>query len=179
MRSDQSLIAAIMLLLCQYARSGNQSWGTARGSLQSLQSFFRQLTGEELSSHDERMLLLCQYARSGNQSWGTARGSLQSLQSFFRQLTGEELSSHDERIMHCKIRPCALTQASLAAEVKGSPVSVHIASPGMVATRLLLSGITTARAARAINILAEDPSVVAAWLAPRMRGVSGNGRYFK
>ena len=29
---------------------------------------------------------------------------------------------------------------SLAAEVKGSPVSVHLASPGMVATDLLLKG---------------------------------------
>lgn len=29
---------------------------------------------------------------------------------------------------------------SLAAELKGSPVSVHLASPGMVATDLLLKG---------------------------------------
>ncbi|KAL3133507.1 hypothetical protein ABBQ38_007365 [Trebouxia sp. C0009 RCD-2024] len=68
---------------------------------------------------------------------------------------------------------------SLAAEVKQSNVSVHLASPGMVATDLLLQGVSNPRAAKIVNILAEDPKVVAAWLAPRMRGVAGNGTYFK
>lgn len=68
---------------------------------------------------------------------------------------------------------------SLAAEVKQSKVSVHLASPGMVATDLLLKGVSNPRAAKIVNILAEDPKVVAAWLAPRMRGVAGNGTYFK
>ena len=68
---------------------------------------------------------------------------------------------------------------SLAAEVKQSKVSVHLASPGMVATDLLLLGVSNPGAAKIVNILAEDPGVVAKWLVPRMRGVTGNGKYFK
>lgn len=68
---------------------------------------------------------------------------------------------------------------SLAAETKKTKVSVHLASPGMVATDLLLKGVSSPTAAKFVNILAEDPHVVAAWLVPRMRGVTGNGKYFK
>lgn len=68
---------------------------------------------------------------------------------------------------------------SLAAEVKKTKVSVHLISPGMVATDLLLKGVSSPTAAKIVNILAEDPKVVAAWLVPRMRGVTGNGKYFK
>ena len=73
----------------------------------------------------------------------------------------------------------SLLQDSLAAEVRGSKVSVHMASPGMVATNLLLGSVKSARAAHFINVLAEDAGTVASWLVPRMRGVTGNGRYFK
>ena len=68
---------------------------------------------------------------------------------------------------------------SLAAEAKQSKVSLHLASPGMVATGLLLHGVSNPRAAKIVNILAEDSGVVAKWLVPRMRGVTGNGKYFK
>ncbi|KAL0054628.1 hypothetical protein WJX82_000172 [Trebouxia sp. C0006] len=68
---------------------------------------------------------------------------------------------------------------SLAAEVKNTKVCVHLVSPGMVATDLLLKGVSSPTAAKIVNILAEDPKVVAAWLVPRMRGVTGNGKYFK
>ena len=71
-------------------------------------------------------------------------------------------------------------QDSLNAELKGKhDFSVHIASPGMVATELLLGGERDERAAKIINILAEEAEVVAAWMVPRMRGVRGNGKYFK
>lgn len=76
----------------------------------------------------------------------------------------------------------ALTQlkASLVAEGKIGGVAVHLASPGMVATDLLAaSASSNPHAARILNILAEEPRVVARWLAPRMRGVSGSGKYFK
>ncbi|BDA41255.1 Chlorophyll(ide) b reductase NOL, chloroplastic [Coccomyxa sp. Obi] len=76
----------------------------------------------------------------------------------------------------------ALTQlkGSLAAEARREhDIAVHIASPGMVATDLLLSGEKDARATKFVNILAEDASVVAAWMVPRMRGVRGSGKYFK
>eukprot|EP00887_Chlorella_sp_A99_P003581 scaffold7.g3581.t1 len=66
--------------------------------------------------------------------------------------------------------------ASLAAECHGTPVAVHMCSPGMVATGLLLQYATNPRSARIINILTEEPAVVAAWLVPCMRGVSGSGR---
>lgn len=69
---------------------------------------------------------------------------------------------------------------SLAAQVRGSGISVHLASPGMVATDLLaVSARSAPRAARFLNVLAEEPRTVAAWLVPRMRGVSGNGKYFR
>ncbi len=50
---------------------------------------------------------------------------------------------------------------------------------GMVATDLLLQGVSSPRAAQIVNILAEDAHVVAAWLCPRMRGVTGQGKYFR
>ena len=74
---------------------------------------------------------------------------------------------------------CGL-QDSLNAELKGKhDFSVHIASPGMVATELLLGGAKDPRAAKIINILAEEAEVVAAWMVPRMRGVRRSGKYFK
>ena len=72
-----------------------------------------------------------------------------------------------------------VVQDSLAAQMKGSKISVHMASPGMVATSLLLQGVDSPRSAKFINILAESPQVVAQWLVPRFRGVQGNGKYFK
>ena len=63
-------------------------------------------------------------------------------------------------------------QDSLNAELKDKhDFSVHIASPGMVATELLLGGERDQRAAKIINILAEEAEVVAAWMVPRMRGI--------
>lgn len=74
---------------------------------------------------------------------------------------------------------CGL-QDSLNAELKGKhDFSVHIASPGMVATELLLGGDKDPRATKIINILAEEAEVVAAWMVPRMRGVRRSGKYFK
>lgn len=77
--------------------------------------------------------------------------------------------------------PCCVQQNNppCCAQVKGSPVSVHLASPGMVATDLLMRAVTNERSRTFINILAEDAQVVSAWLVPRMRGVKGNGTYFK
>ena len=49
----------------------------------------------------------------------------------------------------------------------------------MVATDLLLQGVSSPRAAQIVNILAEEAHVVAAWLCPRMRGVTGQGKYFR
>ena len=73
----------------------------------------------------------------------------------------------DARGNACLPRPL---QASLAAEARGTGVAVHMASPGMVATDLLAaSAENNPRAARILNILAEEPHTVARWLAPRMR----------
>ena len=61
-------------------------------------------------------------------------------------------------------------QASLAKEAQGTGVTVHLASPGMVATDLLARSVAhNPRAAWVLNILAEEPRTVARWLAPRMR----------
>ncbi|KAG0497211.1 hypothetical protein HPP92_001902 [Vanilla planifolia] len=50
-------------------------------------------------------------------------------------------------------------------------VMVHNLSPGMVTTDLLMSGATTKQAKFFINILAEPPEVVAAYLVPCIRSV--------
>lgn len=73
-----------------------------------------------------------------------------------------------------------LTQ-TLAAECRGSGVSVHITSPGMVITDLLVREEDRSNPSfvRIMNILAEQPATVADWMVPRMRGVTGNGKYFK
>ena len=53
-------------------------------------------------------------------------------------------------------------------------------SPGMVVTDLLVkANRDNLKALKFFNILAEKPATVAAWLVPRMRGVSGGGKYFK
>lgn len=72
-----------------------------------------------------------------------------------------------------------VAQDSLVAETRGTNVAVHLASPGMVATDLLLAGPHRESAKRIINVLAEDSATVAAWLVPRMRGVTGSGKYFR
>lgn len=71
---------------------------------------------------------------------------------------------------------------SLEAETKKScpQVKVHICSPGMMVTDLLkASGAGNLRALKFFNILAELPNTTADWLVPRMRGVTGTGKYFK
>ena len=72
-----------------------------------------------------------------------------------------------------------MMQASLVSETRGTGATVHMVSPGMVATDLLLAGPHSESAKRILNVLAEDASTVAAWLAPRMRGVTGSGKYLK
>lgn len=64
---------------------------------------------------------------------------------------------------------------SLAAEVRGTNVAVHIIGPGMMPTDIGLQGATNPRTAWFINTFAEEPPTVAAWLVPRIRGVDGNG----
>ena len=69
---------------------------------------------------------------------------------------------------------------TMQAEVKGTEVNVHMFSPGMVVTDLLVkANRDNLKALKFFNILAEKPAAVAAWLVPRMRGVRGSGKYFK
>ncbi|HEY1016226.1 MAG TPA: SDR family oxidoreductase [Herpetosiphonaceae bacterium] len=67
---------------------------------------------------------------------------------------------------------------TLAREAKGSGVGVHTLSPGMVLTDLLL-GDASPRSKQVFNLLAEQPSTVARFLAPRIRAATGSGRYIK
>jgi chlorophyll(ide) b reductase len=66
----------------------------------------------------------------------------------------------------------AQLRKSLKAEVSqmGSSVGVHLLSPGMVLTGLLLEGATSANK-QIFNILCEQPETVAAFLVPRIRTV--------
>ncbi|KAL6758064.1 hypothetical protein V8C86DRAFT_2610769 [Haematococcus lacustris] len=59
---------------------------------------------------------------------------------------------------------------SLQAELKDSPVRVHLLSPGMILTDLLLEGASAANK-QAFNILCEQPETTAAFLVPRIRTV--------
>ena len=71
---------------------------------------------------------------------------------------------------------------SLAKECRGSNVSVHTVSPGMVVTDLLIpkeQRDTNRSLVRIVNILAEFPETVAEWMVPRLRGVTGTGKYFR
>ncbi|KAJ0967882.1 hypothetical protein J5N97_024799 [Dioscorea zingiberensis] len=66
---------------------------------------------------------------------------------------------------------------SLQAELRMQDVKnvmVHILSPGMVTTDLLMSGANTKQAKFFINILAEPPDVVAEYLVPSIRSVPSN-----
>lgn len=54
-------------------------------------------------------------------------------------------------------------------------IGVHLLSPGMVITDLLVKSGTSLRSKRFFNILAEEPHVVATYLYDRIRNVSGTG----
>ena len=101
-------------------------------------------------------------------------------------------SSSPSTTMSSARQPCLLPLALLqecttglqaAASWAAEPCSAWQPAPGsaagMVATDLLLQGVSSPRAAQIVNILAEDAHVVAAWLCPRMRGVTGQGKYFR
>eukprot|EP01138_Halocafeteria_seosinensis_P015067 gb/GECG01015380.1/.p1 GENE.gb/GECG01015380.1/~~gb/GECG01015380.1/.p1 ORF type:complete len:325 (+),score=37.17 gb/GECG01015380.1/:1-975(+) len=60
---------------------------------------------------------------------------------------------------------------SLQKETKDTKVGVHLLSPGMVLTDLLLSGNKEKSVLKIFNVLAEHPSTVAKWAVPRMRGI--------
>lgn len=67
---------------------------------------------------------------------------------------------------------------SLQAEMKMQGINnvvVHMLSPGMVTTDLLMSGSDTSQAKFFINVLAEHPETVAKFLVPRIRATSANG----
>eukprot|EP00667_Euglena_gracilis_P002317 EG_transcript_2317 len=67
---------------------------------------------------------------------------------------------------------------SLCEESSGSGVGVHLLSPGMVITDLLLEGASPENL-RAFNVLAELPENVSAWLVPRIRATQGTGQYIR
>eukprot|EP00879_Flechtneria_rotunda_P023741 GHRR01025133.1.p1 GENE.GHRR01025133.1~~GHRR01025133.1.p1 ORF type:complete len:379 (+),score=121.97 GHRR01025133.1:907-2043(+) len=69
--------------------------------------------------------------------------------------------------------------ATLRAELARTHVGVHVLSPGMMLTDLLLEGATVANK-QAFNILCEHPETVAAFLVPRVRSAVScglNGTY--
>lgn len=71
--------------------------------------------------------------------------------------------------------------ASLRAELGSTHVGVHVLSPGMMLTELLLENATAANK-QAFNILCEHPETVAAFLVPRVRSAVScglNGTYTK
>lgn len=75
-------------------------------------------------------------------------------------------------------RSLAQLTKSLQAEMKMQGIKnviIHMLSPGMVTTDLLMSGSDTPQAKFFINILAEPAETVAKFLVPRIRAVLENG----
>ncbi|PSC75726.1 short-chain dehydrogenase [Micractinium conductrix] len=108
----------------------------------------------------------------GTNVLGSLLGSQAALRLMLRQPLTKSAVTH-------KATKRALTQLceSLAqelAEAGVTSVGVHNVSPGMLLTDLLLHDSTLA-ARRVFNALAEEPEVVAAALAPRIRAVGGSG----
>jgi chlorophyll(ide) b reductase len=64
---------------------------------------------------------------------------------------------------------------TLIGETKGVGIGIHMLSPGMVLTNLLLENADS-QAKKIFNILAERPETVARFLVPRMRAVKGTGK---
>jgi chlorophyll(ide) b reductase len=69
-------------------------------------------------------------------------------------------------------------KASLAKELKGTSIAVHLMSPGMVSTDLLLQYATNNRSIWGINALAEEPDTVAKWAVGKIRWGPCNGEDF-
>jgi NAD(P)-dependent dehydrogenase (short-subunit alcohol dehydrogenase family) len=72
---------------------------------------------------------------------------------------------------------------SLAVEARGTPVRVGTLSPGMMVTDFMLSRLDRSdpaaweRAKRVLNILADKPETVAAFLAPRVLSAKKSGAH--
>jgi chlorophyll(ide) b reductase len=64
--------------------------------------------------------------------------------------------------------------STLVQELQSTHVGVHVLSPGMMLTELLLEGATAANK-QAFNILCEHPETVAAFLVPRVRSAVSCG----
>lgn len=75
-------------------------------------------------------------------------------------------------------RAIPLLTASLIKELKKAKVGIHILSPGIVLTDLILHDIEP-RAAKVFNILAEKPQTVVDYLVPKIRKVKGTGKAFR
>lgn len=69
-------------------------------------------------------------------------------------------------------------KTSLAKELKGTSIAVHLMSPGMVATDLLLQYATNNRSIWGINALAEEPETVGKWAVGEIRWGPCNGQDF-
>ncbi|XRB02705.1 chlorophyll(ide) b reductase [Pycnococcus provasolii] len=88
----------------------------------------------------------------------------------------------------CSKRGITQLAATLRKEVteqKLAQVGVHMASPGMVNTRLLRGAVDFSRTStvKVLSNLVAEPAEVASWLVPRLRGVpcscSGRMRYIR
>ena len=65
---------------------------------------------------------------------------------------------------------------SLIKETKNTKIGVHLISPGMVLTKLLLKDETPIKTRKVFNILAEHPTVVANKLVPAIKNLNGTGK---
>jgi NAD(P)-dependent dehydrogenase (short-subunit alcohol dehydrogenase family) len=65
---------------------------------------------------------------------------------------------------------------SLQKELKQTNIGIHLVSPGMVLTDLLIRENTPIKTKKIFNILAEHPTYVAMKLVPKIRNLHGSGK---
>lgn len=72
-------------------------------------------------------------------------------------------------------RALDMLHKSLVKETKDTNVGIHLVSPGMVMTKLLVQDSTELKTKKVFNILAEHPTKVANQLVPKMRSFTKTG----
>lgn len=90
---------------------------------------------------------------------------------------GTEGSASENLIAYASSkRALDVLHKSLVKETKMTNVGIHLISPGMVLTNLLLKDNTSIRTKKVFNILSEHPTTVANKLVPKIRKFRGSGK---
>lgn len=122
----------------------------------------------------------------GTNLLGTLLGSREALKIMLKQGSGHLINiagrgsngeaSENLTAYASTKRGLDVLNKSLIKEIHSSKIGIHLISPGMVMTDLLLKGSTSLRTKKVFNILAEHPTTVAKILVPKIRTLHGTGK---